>query len=71
MRTKTVYKLELSFDDILEFNEELKEKFNNLSEKEQNKFIQDNQSSIGNGITEGTDLSVILDTVADILNDEL
>ena len=69
MRTKVIYKLEFTFDELLECNEELKNKFNSLTPQQQDEFIVKNISAIGSGMSAGTDCSIVMNTVAEILTE--
>lgn len=71
MRTRTIYKLEFTFDDLLECNLLLKEKFNALPIGRQNEFILKHMNSISNGMNEGTDFSTVMEIITDLLLNEI
>lgn len=73
MTTKfdTIFKLEFSFSDIMQYSEVLTEKFEKLTAQEQSDFIELNRSSINNGADSGLDLHTVLDTLASIYEEEV
>lgn len=71
MRANTIFKLELTFNDFLDVDENLESGFNKLSEVEQNHFIAKNHSAVNGGMNGGMDYSEVMKIVADILHDEL
>jgi len=68
---QVVFKLEVTFNDLLDGNEELKSKFKLLNKDEQSKFIETNMNAISNGMGEGTDYSTVMSIVSDILIEDL
>ena len=66
-----VYRLEISFDDILDYNESLREKFNQLDILQKSGFIEMNVTSIENEFSEGLAFSDVISEMAHILNERL